>query len=582
MSAKSCAMAGKAIPKSAAKGGSRIKRAKLDRKIDLKLDGDRVVDMPPDWAFTIVCPNHGEYTFDFNPFRAGGRDDLAGHLRDAIWNLRHESEGRTLYNYFAGIGCFHDFLTAIATSSQVITRLDQIDKNVLLHYIAWLGTQISTNGANKGQPLSIGTQKKRYDAIKSLLTNRQKRHSTAVSPDLSFPQNPFPNSNSKAEHRPPYSINEQDRITAALNADLKRIHSGGEPLAPDQVLVVHLIILGLALGANLQSMIELRRNSLLPGAAAGRRFFQLFKRRGHSSHAMSVRAEEKYKVEDIKAVPENLAEHFDFLCSFTAPLMADAPQNKRDFVFLVRMKNGARKGQVIALGRENSKKCVQSFRRRHALKDDLGQPLKLSVARLRPTMGSNLYRITKDIRKVSRELGHANVQITETYVDTRLEAERDHRLVIEDLEQRFTPKKIDGKIMIAADGQFPSNMQNLLDGGYNSGIARCKNPFRGKTPEHADATVVEEIESICKKFLACFKCPNMMVFEDDLWRLFSFEYRLLSERSKIHPDHWLKTYAPIIRRIDRQIAPLFPDNVVAEARAKAIQTPHPTWRGPIL
>jgi hypothetical protein len=71
----------------------------------------------------------------------------------------------------------------------------------------------------------------------------------------------------------------------------------------------------------------------------------------------------------------------------------------------------------------------------------------------------------------------------------------------------------------------------------------------------------------------------MVVFEDDLWRLFSFYYRLISERPKINTAHWLKTYAPIIRRIDTDIAPQFPEDRVSEARARAQQCPHPTWRG---
>lgn len=570
----------KALPKV---NGSRIRRPKLDRKIDLTMDGDRVVDMPPGWAFTITCPNHGQSTFDFNPFRANGREELAGHLRDAIWNLRHEVEGESLDSYFRGIRYFWSFLEDAESSGLIVTRLDQIDVAVLRRYIAWLGMQIAKRGDNKGQVLSIGSQRNAYTQLKTLLKNRQKRHPEAVHPNLSFPRNPFPNSNSKTNHRPPYSINEQDRITAALNADLKRIHEGGEPLDANQVLAVHQIIIGLAMGTNKQSLIELRRNSLMDHPLKDRRFIQTFKRRGHSTHATSIReAEPELEVDEISTIPADIAEHFEFLCAYTAPLMEEAAKEDRGLAFLVRIKKHGRKGQVVRLNSVNAGHDVASFTKRHDLKDDRGRPLQFNIARLRPTMGTNLYRITKDIRKVQQALGHAHVETTEIYVEQHLESERDHQLVLENMEQQFTPKVIEGKIMIAADGQFPANIANLLDGGYNTGIARCKNPMRGKDPTRADATVVEEIESVCKKFLACFRCPNMMVFEDDLWRLFSFYYRLLSERAKIHPNHWMKTYAPIIRRVDRHIAPLFPADKVVEARAKAQKIPHPAWRGPVL
>jgi len=578
--AESCAMATKFTSKD---GGSRIKRAKLDRKVNLTMEGNRVVDMPPGWTFTIHCPNHGACKFDFTPFCADGREALAGHLRDAVWNLRNESEGKTLKNYFVGIEYFFDFLLHVTSTDPVITRLDQIDVTVMRIYIAWLGTQIATKGPNMGQLFSIGTQRQIYSALKSLLKNRQKRHPASVHSDLSFPKNPFPNSNSKANHRLPYSISEQDRITAALNADLKRTHEKGEPLEADQVLAIHLIIIGLAAGINLTSLIEVSRNALLPHAAPDRRFIQFFKRRGHSTHAVSVREDKtELEVDAIKTIPNNIAEHFDYLCEYTAPLMDEAPQDKREYAFLVRMKIGERKDEVVGLNSMNASHCVNAFAKRHALIDDRGRPLKLNISRLRPTMASNLYRKTKDIRKVQKALGHSYVETTEMYVARDLESERDHNLVLESMEQRFSAIKVDGKIMIAADGQFPANLQHLLDGGYNTGIARCRNPMRGKNPTRADNTVAEEIEGVCKKFLACFKCPNMMVFEDDLWRLFSFYYRLISERNKIHPDHWSKTYGPIIRRVDRHIAPLFHADKVAEARVKAQKTPHPTWRGPIL
>jgi hypothetical protein len=563
--------------------GSRIRRPKLDRKIDLTMDGGRVVDMPPGWAFTITCPNHGERNFDFNPFRANGREELAGHLRDAIWNLRNEVEGNSLSNYLTGLRYFWSFLEDSEPSGLAVTRLDQIDAVVLHRYLAWLGMQIATNGPNNGQALSVGSQRVIYMWLKTLLKNRHKRHPEAVHPNLSFPRNAHPHANSKATHRPPYSINEQDRITAALNADLKRIHEGGETLDANQVLAVHQIIIGLAMGTNKQSLIELRRDSLMDHPLKDRRFIQTFKRRGHSTHATSIReAEPELEVDELSTIPQNIAEHFEFLCAYTAPLVEEAAKEDRGLAFLVRIKAHGRKGQVVRLNAWNARHCVAAFSKRHDLKDDRGRPLQLNIARLRPTMGTNLYRITKDIRKVQQVLGHANVETTEIYVERRLESERDHQLVLENMEQHFTPKVIEGKIMIAADGQFPVNIANLLDGGYNTGIARCKNPMRGKNPMRADATVVEEIESVCKKFLACFRCPNMMVFEDDLWRLFSFYYRLLSERGKIHPDHWMKTYAPIIRRVDRHIAPLFPADKVAEARAKAQKTPHPAWRGPVL
>jgi hypothetical protein len=69
----------------------------------------------------------------------------------------------------------------------------------------------------------------------------------------------------------------------------------------------------------------------------------------------------------------------------------------------------------------------------------------------------------------------------------------------------------------------------------------------------------------------------MVVFEDDLWRLFSFYYKLLHERTRMNPNDWLQTYGPVIRIIDNEIALDFPAEKVEDARRRAQESPHPAW-----
>lgn len=550
-----------------------IKRQKLDRTANLTLDDGRVLDMPPSWAFTIDSTNHGKIDFDFNPYRELGREGLAGHMRDAIWSLRHTSEGVTLEAYErGGLRPFWRFLDELHAVGELISHLYQIDRKMLDRYLAWLELQIASNGKNKGQRWSVSSKKQAFNHIKSLLTNRQKRVPAAVSPALTFPRNPFPNSNQLTPKREAYSAAEQKRILEALNVDLRAIHENeGEPLIPSQVLGVHLIILGLATGRNLQPLLELRRDSLVEHPIKDRELLVTTKRRGWSTHSTSVRKAVLEKQGSILAIPSSIGDHFRFLCEYTKPLVVEAAEADRDFVFLWRVTKLERAGQVVCLDAKNSGYALDAFAKRHALLDDRGRCLALNMSRLRPTFANELYRRTGDIRRVQQALGHANAQTTARhYVDTPLESERDHAIVVNGMVSQFTRIEVDGKILLAADGKIPlQDMKDLLAGGYNTGIARCKNPFR-------------ENESVCMKFFHCFKCPSMMVFEDDLWRLFSFYYRLLSERAKINAAHWLKTYGPIIRRIDTDIASQFPADTVEAVRLKAQKEPHPTWKEPLL
>jgi hypothetical protein len=164
-------------------------------------------------------------------------------------------------------------------------------------------------------------------------------------------------------------------------------------------------------------------------------------------------------------------------------------------------------------------------------------------------------------------LGHSDPQITaRLYAKTPPEAERNHAFIGQSMVDWITSQDVTKATMLAADQYIPlHNAQELLSGGYNTVLARCKNPFR-------------ENEEICGKYMVCFKCPSMIVFQDDLYRLFSFYYKLLAERIKIASHHWIKTYSWVIKVIDEQIAPQFDSIVVEEAKRQARENPHPAWR----
>src|ERR1035438_1925533 len=114
-----------------------IRRQKLDRDVNLTLDRGHVVDMAPEWTFTVTYPYHGEITFDFNPYRRHDRDELAGQFRDAIWNLRYEMVGSSLRLREEYLRYFLRFLDELLELDEPITQLSQIDRILLDRYLTW-------------------------------------------------------------------------------------------------------------------------------------------------------------------------------------------------------------------------------------------------------------------------------------------------------------------------------------------------------------------------------------------------------------------------------------------------------------
>ena len=145
-----------------------IKRQRVNREAKLALENGRVIDMPPDWNFAIDCPFHGKMRFDFNRYRDHGREDFAQNMRDAIWNMRHESVGETLRNRDNGVRQFWYFLNDLNAAGESITRLDQIDRKLLDRYLAWMDLQIVINGKNKGQKRSVSWKKSAFHALRSI------------------------------------------------------------------------------------------------------------------------------------------------------------------------------------------------------------------------------------------------------------------------------------------------------------------------------------------------------------------------------------------------------------------------------
>lgn len=546
-----------------------IGRKRINRKVDTQPGGE-VIDLSPGWAFTVTCPHHGPIAFDFNRFRTNDRERLSAQMRDAVWSLRNDLVGRTLHSFISGgLWPFWHFLDDLKVSGQIITCLAEIDEGTIRQFLAWLELQVVAKGKNKGQPWSLVSRKSSYERIKSLLINRQKLAGMEVSRDLKFPKNPFPLSNSLTPPRSPYSDSELGRIIAAINIDLKLLDEQGmDALPPLQVMAAHIFALAVATGRNAQSLLDLKRDSLRAHPLPDREMLITEKRKGYSTHVTAYRKEAVNN--EIKTasftIPTTIGGHVRALRDFTLPLMEDANPADMDFILLYRVARMKRKGQVLRLTLQKFNQVARTFVSRHRLIDDRGARLALNMARLRPTFGSKLYERTRDVRKVQKALGHSDPKTTARhYISLPDDAERNHVFVGQAMVGWATSVEDQHAIRLAADGQMPlADARKLLNGGYNTLIARCKNPFR-------------ENGAVCSKYLPCFNCAQMVVFEDDLWRLYSFYYKLIFERVKMNQNDWLKTYGSVIKIIDVEIAPAFDSHVVAAAKRQAQDAPHPAW-----
>jgi len=125
-------------------------------------------------------------------------------------------------------------------------------------------------------------------------------------------------------------------------------------------------------------------------------------------------------------------------------------------------------------------------------------------------------------------------------------------------------------------------VQELLSGTLGATertpVGRCSDNKHGEfAPKHAGA--------MCQSFMNCLRCRNYVVTGDDLWRLFSFYWRVLNERGRVSKRRWERHLAHIPRVIDRDVVQdglvrkVFTKEQVDAARERARREPHPFWAG---
>ncbi len=532
--------------------------------------GAEVRDLAPGWRFTLTLNDGRRRTYDFARFRDHGRGALAAEFRDAIWQLRHTLSGETLYSLYGdGITRFWAFLGDRLAAVRPITELPQIDRCLLDIYLTWL--QQHPAG------WSICTQRHAYQYLKTLLVNRAFLVPQRVHADIRnqrFPRNPFPHAKGQHTLREPYSEAEQARILQAAGQDIEQMRAGAWTGTSSDVLSVFLLLIALRTGRNPTPLVELRRDALRPHPLDPcRDLLVTYKRRGYSTHVQSFQQQVPVEITSQLTVPQSVGELTRWLLSYTEPLLADARPEDRDFLLLYRTSVNSG-GRVVRLDTRNLHRRHGVFVKRHNLRTDQGQPLRLNMARLRTTFAEQARRRSGgDLGLMSRLLGHCHPNITSRhYVAVTPEMERRFKFLGEALEDWATSEEEAQAIDLTGKlGLTPEAACQLLAGGWNTTVARCRDPFHGRYAP-------KDGEGVCEKFLHCFKCPSMVVFEDDLYRLFSFYFALLSERGRIGAYGWAKTYGWVIQVIDDEIVPRFPLEVVEVARQRARENSHPVWR----
>jgi hypothetical protein len=194
----------------------------------------------------------------------------------------------------------------------------------------------------------------------------------------------------------------------------------------------------------------------------------------------------------------------------------------------------------------------------YALQDSDGKPLRINISRLRKTFANRIFELTDgDLATTASALGNTPRVADQNYLAPSEDTRRNWRFMGEVLVQELLTATIGATYK-------------------DTPLGRCGDPVNGQfAPKREGAT--------CMNFMNCLRCKHYAVTAEDLYKLFSFYFRVLTERSRMDKRRWAREFAHIPRLIDHYIVAeglrrgTFKAAAVDAARERARTQPHPFW-----
>lgn len=496
-------------------------------------------------------------TFDFARWYGANIDPITYACQRQI--ERFLSEGNTVVatstvgSYCRqGLRLFLDYCLLHATALGRELTLADVTRDLIdgyLVHLAGIGVattyQKSTYAKTKPVLLALG----RRGLVKLVTTGDA----------ATFPDNPFPNANRKAKGETALSKREQRALAVALRQAIKPIWDD-DVTVTSELLSAILLVVALHTGRNTTPLLEMGRDCLRSHPKDNTVFLVLWKRRGYNSSKVALHAasDAERLLESTPTVRTSLERLIRRVMTLTEPLDAEVPVDLKGRVWLYRSRARKNAGEVHALTLGSLRAAATSLVAGYSLTDSDEKPLRINISRLRKNFANRIFELTNgDLVTTAAALGNTLRVADQNYLAPGEVARRNWQFMGEVLVQEMLTQTIGATYK-------------------NTPLGHCADPVNGQyAPKREGAT--------CMNFMNCLRCSHYAVTAEDLYKLFSFYFRVLSERSRMDKRRWAREYAHIPRLIDNYIIAeglrrgTFKVAVVEAARERARILAHPFW-----
>lgn len=449
----------------------------------------------------------------------------------------------TLIGYsVTGLRNFMKFLSGNLIESPPVTP-SALKKRHIERYISWLKIKYP-NGS---------TAKNFYTSFKSLIIILADYGFIENVLDDLLPPNPFPNNAKNIKDSDPFTMGEMQRLLSALKCDFINIYKGTFLGNEAEKMTVLLLITAARSGLNTTPLLEMERDALTPHPFLPNfKLINTLKRRGKGAQSKTIR--QTNLLDEYSSIPLDGVAVLNKALAISKPLVELAPEEIRSYIWLYRSGQRGGENKIAALTPGTLYVCSKSICERHALHDDQGNRLNVTLSRLRKTMESRLWKLSGgDIIEVSSIMGHSP------------RVADNHYLKISD--------EIKAESAIFIGEAFPYKLR---------GASITPTPLGGcKDSLYGSLAPMDGINH-CSEFIHCLSCPSYAIVGtlEDLYRLFSYQKFLYAEIEYFLTDEWdawRKRQFNFIRLIDDFTSQKFDLELVSQAKAKAESSPHLFW-----
>jgi len=511
---------------------------------------------PPSTRVRFVASS-GHHSFDFAPWYGVQIDEITfacqRQVERFLLKQDHTLTHQTIKSYTTlGLKDFLEYAEFIAAGTEKRLTLSDIDRSFIDGFLVALA-------AGNLEKIS---QKTLYGGAKAILSALGRRGLLTLideGDDATFPRNPFPGIWNVSRGEAPLKRAERKAFTAALKTAVAPIFQTDTELT-GELAAYALFAVALHTGRNTTPLLEMPVDCFRKHPREDLTFLILYKRRAHRWQKATLKGaqgEAPSKNAELPTAHKNVVRLIERVLELNAALRPEAG----DLAERVWIYRGRRRGRQYAEVRVLTNTTLQihinKLVRDYNLRDDQERFLRINVSRLRKTFINRVNEILgRDLTLTAVAAGNTPSVAATYYLRPGEDAEKNWSFLGTALVDEL--------------------LANNIGATERTPTGRCTDPLLGQYAPRRDG-------AICTSFLNCLRCRNYVVTGDDLYRLFSFYWRVLEERSRIEKRRWRQHFAHIPRLIERDVIAsglerrIFTRSQVAAARERARVERHPFW-----